>query len=292
MSAIRILVPSDEPALERFLAAHADSALILRSNIKAAGLVDSGQPRGATYAGAMEGDRVMSVAAHCWNGVVLLQGPTALKEVVHLAVARSGRVVTGFMGPRSETAAARRALGIDDAPTSLDSCDVLMALDLDDLRQPDPAASAEMVWRPTRDDEVELFTEWRVAFTRATGIRSDGPDLEEHCRREVVMFHEASECRLLEYRARPVACLIFNARLTDQVLIGGVWTPPEYRGRGFARTLTAGCLMQERAKGVRRAVLCADPANQSARAAYEAVGFREVGNFGLIMFTAPWGGGA
>ena len=64
--------------------------------------------------------------------------------------------------------------------------------------------------------------------------------------------------------------------------MGGVWTPPERRGRGYARAVVAASLLDARAEGVERAVLFTE--NPVARRAYEALGFRRVGEYGLVIF--------
>ena len=40
---LRLLVPGDEPPIEVFLEHHAASSMFLRSNLRAAGIVDHGQ---------------------------------------------------------------------------------------------------------------------------------------------------------------------------------------------------------------------------------------------------------
>jgi predicted GNAT family acetyltransferase len=82
-----------------------------------------------------------------------------------------------------------------------------------------------------------------------------------------------------------VSYSVFNATLPEIVQIGGVWTPSELRGRGYARSVVAGSLLAAREQGVRRAVLFADPLNAAARAAYLALGFRIVGDYGLVLLA-------
>jgi len=48
MPDLRTLQPGDEAALDAFLARHAESSMFLRSNARAAGLVDRGEPLQAT----------------------------------------------------------------------------------------------------------------------------------------------------------------------------------------------------------------------------------------------------
>jgi len=82
-----------------------------------------------------------------------------------------------------------------------------------------------------------------------------------------------------------VSYSVFNAMLADIVQIGGVWTPQELRGRGYARSVVAGSLLAARKQGIARAVLFADPANAAARRAYLSLGFRIVGDYGLVLLA-------
>ena len=91
------------------------------------------------------------------------------------------------------------------------------------------------------------------------------------------------EAFLLEVDGTPVSLCTHNARVRDYVQIGGVWTPPELRGRGYARRVVAGALRVAKREGVTRAVLFTE--NPAARRSYEALGFRRVGEFGVIVLA-------
>src|SRR5207237_1389343 len=106
------LQPGDEAALDAFLARHAESSMFLRSNARAAGLVDRGEPLQATYVAAVEGGAIVAVVAHCWNGMVLVQAPARVEAVTREAVRRSGRAVAGLSGPWHQVVDAREALGL------------------------------------------------------------------------------------------------------------------------------------------------------------------------------------
>src|SRR5256885_7545385 len=94
--------------------------MFLRSNARSAGLTDRGQPMQATYVAALEGGRIAGVAAHCWNGMVLVQAPEGGHAAAAAleAVRRSGRTVTGFSGPWDQVVAAREAAGLGAAPAA------------------------------------------------------------------------------------------------------------------------------------------------------------------------------
>jgi predicted GNAT family acetyltransferase len=64
--------------------------------------------------------------------------------------------------------------------------------------------------------------------------------------------------------------------------LGGIYTPPDLRGRGYAKAAVAGSLMAARDRGASRAVLFTN--NPSAARSYEAVGFKRLGGYGLALF--------
>jgi predicted GNAT family acetyltransferase len=80
----------------------------------------------------------------------------------------------------------------------------------------------------------------------------------------------------------PVSVCTHNARVSETVQIGGAWTPPELRGRGYARRVVAGSLREAEWEGVTRAILFTD--NVAARCAYKALGFRRIGEYGMVVF--------
>jgi predicted GNAT family acetyltransferase len=80
-----------------------------------------------------------------------------------------------------------------------------------------------------------------------------------------------------------VALTAFNARLPEVVQVGGVFTPPSLRGRGHARAAVAGSLRTALAEGCQSAVLFTPMENLPAQRAYRAIGFEQVGDYGLIL---------
>ncbi|MEZ4613991.1 MAG: hypothetical protein R2867_00555 [Caldilineaceae bacterium] len=60
MPTIRQLHPGDETTLERFLLAHLDSSMFLLSNLRNAGLADTGERYSGSYVAAFEGMRLLA----------------------------------------------------------------------------------------------------------------------------------------------------------------------------------------------------------------------------------------
>ena len=285
MSDVRVLHPGDEAALDAFLATHAETSMFLRANARSAGLADRGEPMQATYIAALDAGRITDIAAHCWNGMVLVQAPSQAAVVAREAVRRSGRGVTGFSGPWDQVVAARRALGLTTAPTAKNSRDELYVLDLARLVIPPVLATGAVHCRHPEAGELDLLADWRARFSIEALGAVDDAELRRSSRADVQLQHERGAHWVLLSGPTPVAYSTFNAMLPEIVQIGGVWTPPERRGRGYARSVVAGSLLTARTQGVQRAVLFADPDNGMARAAYLAIGFRIVGDYGLVLLA-------
>lgn len=280
---IRPLHPGDEAALETFLARHADSSMFLRSNVRRAGLEDRGAALQGSYAAAFAETGIVAVAAHYWNGMVILQAPEQAATLARAAVAHSGRDLRGFAGPWEQVEAARAALDAPDRAADKASRETLYALSLPELAVPEPLATRRWTCRHGHPEEEDLLTEWRVAYAREALGAADGPALREEARAEIVLLRRERADFVLEHDGLPVAFAAYNARLPDIVQIGGVWTPPALRGRGYGRGVTAGALLAARDAGAARAVLFTD--NPVASRAYEALGFRRAGEYGLVLLT-------
>jgi ribosomal protein S18 acetylase RimI-like enzyme len=283
---IRALAPGDEAALERFLVRHADSSMFLRANAAAFGLRDHGERLQGSYVAALdEHGEVTGVAAHYRNNVLVVQAPGAAAILARRAAEESVRPVGGLVGPAAQVIEARAALGFETRRASLDSEEVLYALDLDELQV--PASLGEYDCRaPASEAERERASEWRAAYTIEALGRSSDDDLDAQSRDEIDRLVARGDLWLLVRRGGAVVSMTAaSARLPDMVTIGGVYTPPALRGRGYGRAAVAGQLVDLRRTGVRRAVLFTPRDNQPARRAYEALGFRVVGDYGLILFA-------
>ena len=280
----RLLLPADAALLEAFLVRHRDSSMFLRSNARRGGLIDRGKYLQATYVGCFRDGALIGVAAHCWNGMLLLQAPEAgLAQTVCAAVKHSRRGVNGFSGPIEQIQAARQALGFEQVPTQLEEQESLFALQLSELIVPEALRDGSVTWRPPLPEERQLLGDWRLGFD----IESLNVKASESARKRA---GESVDAQIAEGNAWvvtrsgiPVSYSAFNAVLPDIVQLGGIYTPPEQRGRGYARAGVAGSLLAARARSVTRAVLFTK--NPSAVRAYEAVGFRRIGEYGLVLLA-------
>jgi uncharacterized protein len=283
---IRVLQPGDEERLDRFLGQHADSSLFLRSNALVGGLRDEGRPRHCTYVARFEGEELVAVVAHSWNGNLLVQAPSGAGELARRAAAATGRRIAGVLGPWQQACAVLNELGLSQAETSIRSCEDLFALDLDALRVPALLAAAAVACRPAEPADLDQLAEWRRRYAIETLGEPDRPDLLRSSREEVSWAQASGSLFVLGDGRELLATCAFNARHPACVQIGGVWTPPALRGRGYGRAVVAGALLAARQDNVPRSVLFTDQHNAPARRAYESLGYQRVGDYALIMFRS------
>jgi RimJ/RimL family protein N-acetyltransferase len=284
---VRILGPGDEALVAAFCERHPDTTLFFQNNVAAAGLVDDGAPYSGRYAAAFAEGGITALVAHTWNGNVIVEAPVHAEAVARAAIAASGRDVAGLVGPYAQIVALRNALGLDATPATMDSPDELFAVSLADLRVPEPIARGAWIWRVPRTDELDLLAEWRAGYRVELMGEAAGPQLAARALEEIERNQSADRNFVLEVDEALVAYAGYNAATPRCVQIGGVWTPPPLRGRGYARAAVAGALIAARARGVERSILFTGIHNRAARAAYRALGYERIGDYGLVLFTAP-----
>ena len=287
MTVVRPLTEADRPALDAFLATDGDATLFLRSNLLQAGMGHDGRRYSADYAGVFEDDRLVAAASHGWNGAVILYAPVHADRVARAVARSSGRPVHGLLGVHAHVRAAQAGLGLTDRPMHIDSFQPRYAIALDDLVVPDPIRDGRWHTRPAEDADVEQLASWRAAYEVETlGIPPRDDAAAQAAARIRAHLHEGRIFVLWTGEQR-VAMSGFNARVPDTVQIGGVFTPPELRSRGYGRAVVAGSLLRVKPQGVRRSVLFTEHENLAAQRAYEAIGYRLVGDYHIAFLAEP-----
>ncbi len=282
---VRQLKPGDDLLLSDFLESRADSSMFVRSNLRRSGLDDTGLAYSGAYVGALSGGRVEAVAVLYWSGTLMVQAPYHLGPILQHLTKAAVRPVRGILGPLDQTDEARRLLGMMKAPVIKASREDLFALQLDKLEMPEHLAAGRWTSRRPRRDELATLVDWRVLSVTETGAAAQPDERTRADADEVIRSLDRDGALwVLEVDGRIVSMNSYNATMPDMVQIGGVFTPTDLRGLGFARACVAGSLAAARRAGVKRSVLFTPKENASAQAAYRAIGFRVVGDYGIVMF--------
>lgn len=281
--AFRVLDTGDGEALSKLLAVTPDTAMFLRSNLQQAGIVDRGEPYQGTYVGAFAAGTLTGVAALYWNGNMMLQCEQA--DAVPLAnetlAAALPRACSGLLGP---SALLEDVIALP--PFSLRRARMASRQDLYGLDLVDLAESAPMLARvraATMKDHDEL-TGWRHDCLCETLGALPGDATRTRASEEITRAIDEGRAFVLAMADNLLAYAGFNATLPDMVQVGGVYSPPAERGLGYARAATHGALLAARARGVRRAILFTAEDNIPAKRCYEGLGFRRVGDYGIVIY--------
>ena len=256
--------------------------MFLCSDIRKSGLVYRPYPLHALYAGAFEDERIIGVAGHAWNGMMLIQAPVMTEEITLECARLSGRPIKGLAGPLDQVRRARTALGLKDVPSRMQSDEWLYGLDLCDLKVPVALLNGEVSYRPPRPEEYDTLREWRLAYDVETLGAENNQESRNRASTFLDMQIDAGHVWVAVKDEMPVSLSAFNAALPLIVQLGGIYTPPELRGRGYAKASVAGSLLEARSGGALRSVLFTS--NPDAARSYEALGFRRIGSYGLVLF--------
>jgi predicted GNAT family acetyltransferase len=280
----RVLDAGDQERLVAFLCERLDTSLFLLSNLERAGIVDRGQPFQGTYVGAFAQGELLSVAVHCWNGVVLVQGDAEVEAAAQRAIAETGRQLAGLIGPWALLTRLFVSLNVPRTVSDRHLPEVLFSLRLEALRVPASLRQEGIVVRvPTEEEVEESLVSVRLAYeAEALGLQETA-ESRQAARADLHASRLREDCFIVLDHGQLVAFTAFNARAQGVVQVGGVFTPPSERSKGYARAAVAASLLRARAQGMTRSVLFTGRDNLAAQRCYRALGFSEVGEYGVVL---------
>jgi RimJ/RimL family protein N-acetyltransferase len=269
---------ADLPALTNFLRTRTPLAMFALANIARFGL-RGGHPHATQFWAYRRNGRPVAVIGQSEAGMLMPHLPEWPQDLDLSFL--NGRMVSGLAGAPSEVDRLSDHCGLSDTATTLAADEPLFTLSLADLRTPDVTG---LTLAPLSAMPVQMLQDWRCNY--GTEVMGLDPEIAQaQAAVEAKDYVAADSHRVLLRDGVPVALTGFNARLPDVVQIGGVYTPPDLRGRGHARAAVALHLAEVRSMGVTRAILFA--ANDAAARAYRAVGFAQIGAYRLTLFKSP-----
>ncbi|MBU3655400.1 MAG: GNAT family N-acetyltransferase [Alphaproteobacteria bacterium] len=212
--------------------------------------------------------------------------PEVLSDLVQTFRAAVSRPIAGVMGVNDQASQVIKELGLSDAAYALNSNEGLYSLDLAQLTLPTNLHSDSYRMVGIEAIDRTLLTQWLRAFEIEALQLDDDDALTTYIEDLVDRKLARGDNWALLVDDNPVCLSGFSATLPDVVQIGPVWTPPEHRSNGYARTLLALTLVQAREeRGVEKAILFTDV--PAAAKAYEAIGFQQIGNYQLSLLKQP-----
>ena len=264
----------DLPAIRAFLQDHLPLAFYPLANLDTYGL-GGDHPRAVRFWLWRQGQEVSDALGVSTQG--FLHPIFTTDPLSAAATAMAGCSTIGFGGPPDVLTRFHAALGITGRP-SRDYTEPCYHLPLDQLVMP-PIGTLALC--PMDSAPAGLLTSWRALFLMETqGALPDSA--MARAMGEMEEIRARGQYRVLMDGARPVAMTGFNAGAGQAVQVGGVFTPPDLRGRGYGRIAVALHLRAARKQGVTDAYLSA--ATAPAARAYESLGFSPYGSYRAMIY--------
>ncbi|MFY0681873.1 MAG: GNAT family N-acetyltransferase [Thalassovita sp.] len=277
---LRKAASGDQAGIDAFLAKHPNSSMFLRSNLASHGIGQSDHRHATDFYLSEVDDTLEGMVGVTRQGFVMCQAPQVSGEVWQgFAAALQAHKVAGLNGEDTQISKLNQALNFGQDDFSFNHVEPLFRLDLAGLRIPDVDTRLPDV----RD--LDQLTRWFMAYNRDTGlpVGKNGPLQDAIARAHSAI--DSRNTRLLMVEGQSVAMTSFNARYGDMVQIGGVYTPPEHRNKGYARQVVASHLAEVLVVGINTAILFAN--NEAAARAYQAIGFTQIGHYRVSVLKTP-----
>jgi hypothetical protein len=129
--------------------------------------------------------------------------------------------------------------------------------------------------------DVETLAEWMRAFQQEALPENPHQDPIEWATRRV----GEGELFVWEDEGKPVSFAGRGRETTHAASIGPVYTPPEYRGRGYATACTAMLSQLILDSGKKYCMLFTDLANPTSNSIYQKIGYRPVCDYNEYIFA-------
>jgi predicted GNAT family acetyltransferase len=134
-------------------------------------------------------------------------------------------------------------------------------------RSPDPPGFARRV---TADDAA-LFADWRLAF--GTEAVPEEPPSTHQAQAKIAAN---GDHLMWIVDGAPVSLASIGRRTRNGAVINGVYTPPAFRGRGYAGAVVSAVVQKGYAEGKSFACLYVDRRNPASNRCYAKLGFTPV----------------
>lgn len=149
------------------------------------------------------------------------------------------------------------------------------------LTQVIPVTGVSGQFRRATEADRDLLIAWVEAFGGETGMGGDarrGVDLR---------LGDPDRALYLWEDGQPISMAAQDGPTPNGIRVNAVYTPPEYRRRGYASACVAALSQQLLDRGYHFCALFADLANPTANHVYQAIGYQPVCDVNTYNFLLP-----
>ncbi|MFC4867556.1 MULTISPECIES: GNAT family N-acetyltransferase [Streptomonospora] len=276
-SSVRVLDERDRDSVQALLDADPVGNVFVSSRLRSGG-IDSGR-LGAELWGYIERGRITALCYSGANLVPVNAGPDAVRQFAEHA-RWQGRRCSSIVGPVDPVADLWARLGPAWGPArTIRERQPVMEISEPPRREPDPLV------RRVHPGEIGILLPACVAmFTEEVGVPPDSGDGGSLYRARIEELVRTGRALARIEDGRVVFKAEIGAVTPHACQVQGVWVHPELRGRGHSVPGMAAVVRYALAEIAPRVTLYVNDFNSPARAAYRAVGFREVGAVRSVLF--------
>jgi uncharacterized protein len=276
----RVLDADDEGAVRDLLATDPVGSCMLAGRVETHGTAPAGL--GAPLWGLHTGRRLDAVCLAGANLIPLARPGNEQEAAAAFAdrARRAGRRCSTIVGPAATVLPLWELL----APSWGPARDVRAHQPLLAIEGP-PAVPAEPRVRPVRLDELDVLLPAAVAmFTEEVGVSPTRLDGGAAYRARVADLVRAGQSLAWIENGEVLFKADVGAVSRAACQLQGVWVAPRCRGQGIGQRGTAAVVEYARTAIAPVVSLYVNDYNAAARAAYQRVGFSQVGTFASVLF--------
>ena len=209
---------------------------------------------------------------------LLLAKSKSLEAIKLIAenIALQNKSLPGAIGLKSQAAIFARAW----QSLTGQSFELAVAMKIHQLETIQPINTASGKLRLARKGDRELLIEWIEAFEKEAlgdnAVQSDYQSWFENNIRKQSLYVWQNKI--------PVSMTTFGGATPNGIRIGGVYTPPKYRGKGYATSCVAAVSQHLLNTGYKYCFLFTDMANPTSNHIYQKIGYQpvcEISNYGF-----------
>ncbi len=158
-----------------------------------------------------------------------------------------------------------------------------LAYELTSVTPPTRPISGKM--RLATEADLTFLPDWEVQFVVDCNMpQQNEPHFREHCLKNMEQFVKNKVVALWDVEGTPVAMCRSTRKAPFATSVAGVYTPQEFRGKGYASHLVAAFSQQLLNEGAPRCLLFTDAANPTSNGIYQRIGYRYCCDFRRIDF--------
>jgi predicted GNAT family acetyltransferase len=135
--------------------------------------------------------------------------------------------------------------------------------------------------RLAKESDMSFLPYWMEGFS----FECFGKPAQAKPDTDAYRYHiEKKKLYILEYEGTPVSMANKNREMQSVCGVSGVYTPPYFRGKGYASSCVTGVSRLILERGFTKCVLYTDLANPTSNSIYQKIGYRPVCDSSDIKF--------